>query len=98
MFRQTLSAPSKAISAGLRLAAQRPIVRSQLFAAPIAASRTVGLQQRARWYSESKDAEAKDSEPKEASKEEGEAKEDPEAALRKQLEAKEAEVRDWKVS
>lgn len=92
MFRQTLSAPSKAISAGLRLAAQRPIVRSQLFAAPIAASRTVGLQQRARWYSESKDAEAK-----EPAKEEGEAKEDPEAALRKQLEAKDAEVRDWKV-
>jgi molecular chaperone GrpE len=97
MFRQTLSAPSKAISAGLRLAAQRPIVRAQLFAAPIAASRTVGLQQRARWYSESKDAEAKEAEPKEAAKEEGEAKETPEAALRKQLEAKEAEVRDWKV-
>jgi len=91
MFRHALSAPSKAISSSFRLAAQRPIVRSQLLAAPIAASRTVGLQQRARWYSDSKEAEAK-----EAAKEEGDAKEDPEAALRKQLEAKDAEARDWK--
>ncbi|KAK1827549.1 GrpE-domain-containing protein [Podospora conica] len=91
MFRQTLSAPSKALGAGLRLAAQRPVARRQLFAAPIAASRTVGLQQRARWYSDSKDAEAK-----EPVKEEGEAQEDPTAALKKQLEAKEAEARDWK--
>ncbi|KAK0639357.1 mitochondrial co-chaperone GrpE [Cercophora newfieldiana] len=91
MLRQTASTSSRALSSGLRAAVQRKIARPQLFAAPIAASRTVGLQQRARWYSDQPDA----SKPAEANGE-GATKEDPVAALKKQLEEKDAEVRDWK--
>jgi len=92
MLRQTLSTPSRALSSSLRVALQRQISRPQLFAAPIAASRTAGLQQRARWYSDQPDA----SKATEANGENA-AKDDPLAAIKKQLEAKDAEVRDWKV-
>ena len=97
MLRQTLSSPSRTLASGLRTAAQRQISRRQFLIAPIAAApRSVGLQQpqqRARWYSDNTDA-PKAAETKE---EEGAAKEDPLAAIKKQLEAKDAEVRDWKV-
>ncbi|KAK0613754.1 mitochondrial co-chaperone GrpE [Immersiella caudata] len=91
MLRQTASTSSRALSSGLRAAVQRQISRPQFFAAPVAASRTINLQQRARWYSDQTDA----SKAPEANGE-GAAKEDPLAALEKQIEDKDAEIRDWK--
>ncbi|KAK3371682.1 GrpE-domain-containing protein [Lasiosphaeria ovina] len=104
MLRQTLSTPSRAIGSSLRLVAQRPVARPQFYRAPLAAAaaatRSVApiALQRARWYSSeaepSKDADAKD-----ASKAEESAKSETdsvEATLRKQLEAKDVEARDWK--
>ncbi|KAK3946414.1 GrpE protein [Diplogelasinospora grovesii] len=95
MFRQAIATPSRAISSTLRTAAQRPLSRPQFFQAPSIAARAIALQRPSRWYSSETDSKATDaSESKPA---EGEAaKEDAEAALKKQLEAKEAEVRDWK--
>jgi molecular chaperone GrpE len=98
MLRQTLSSPSRTLASGLRTAAQRQISRRQFLIAPIAAApRSLGLQQpqqRARWYSDNANA----SKAAEAKEEEGAAaKEDPLAAIKKQLEAKDAEVREWKV-
>ncbi|KAK5661470.1 hypothetical protein OQA88_11372 [Cercophora sp. LCS_1] len=93
MLRQSLSAPTRTLSSSVRLAAQRQISRPQFFRAPLVASRATALQQRPRWYSDQPEA------PKEASEAkptEGAEKEDPEAALKKPLEAKEAEIRDWK--
>ncbi|KAK3344149.1 GrpE-domain-containing protein [Lasiosphaeria hispida] len=92
MLRQTLSAPSRAIGSNLRLAAQRPLARPQAFRAPIAASRAIAPRS-ARWYSDN--ADSKDAKPTEgdAAKTEGQ---DAESALKKQLEAKDAEARDWK--
>jgi hypothetical protein len=92
MLRQAASTPSRTLSSGLRAAVQRQISRPQFFAVPLAASRTVGLQQRARWYSDQTDT------PKAAEANgDGAAKEDPLEALKKQLEGKDAEIRDLKV-
>jgi len=91
MLRQSISATSKALRATSRLGAQRQtIARAQSYQTPLAAARTIAP--RARWYSSETDA-AKNS--GEEAKKEAEV-ESPEAALKKQLEAKDAEVRDLK--
>jgi hypothetical protein len=88
MLRQVLSVPSRAARSSLR---QIPVARPQFYQIPAISSR-IAQPSVTRWYS----AEA-ESTPKE-----GEAAKEPEASdpvaeLKKQLEAKEAEVRDWKV-
>ncbi|CAP70882.1 uncharacterized protein PODANS_3_9400 [Podospora anserina S mat+] len=91
MLRQTIANTSRALRSTARAGAQRQLARPQFIQSPIAAAaRTVAP--RARWYSaeaEKKEAETKNGEEKAAEETE-------EAKLKKQLEAKEAEVRDWK--
>ena len=92
MLRQSISATSKALRATSRLGAQRQtIARAQSYQTPLAAARTIAP--RARWYGSETDAAKNNGEE---AKKEGEA-ESPEATLKKQLEAKDAEVRDLKV-
>jgi molecular chaperone GrpE len=89
MLRQTLSATTRALRSTARLGTQRQtaaIAQSYYYQTPLAVART-------RWYSSETDAAKKDGE--EEKKANGEA-ESPEAALKKQLEAKDAEVRDLK--
>jgi molecular chaperone GrpE len=95
MLRQTISATSRALRSTARLGTQRQTIAiaQSYYQTPLAVSRT-------RWYSSETDAAKKNGEEgKEVKegKENGEA-ESPEAALKKQLEAKDAEVRDLKVS
>ncbi|KAK4644944.1 GrpE, mitochondrial [Podospora bellae-mahoneyi] len=91
MLRQTIANTSRALRSTARAGAQRQLARPQFIQSPIAAAaRTVAP--RARWYSaeaEKKEAETKNGEEKAAEETE-------ETKLKKQLEAKEAEVRDWK--
>lgn len=99
MLRQVISSvPARAARSGIRLAARQAPSRAQVFTQPLIPARAA-QPSFMRWYSA-------ESEPaKEAAKEsaegrpEGESQEaaDPEAALKKQLEAKDAEARDWKV-
>ncbi|KAK0634984.1 GrpE-domain-containing protein [Bombardia bombarda] len=99
MLRQVLSTPSKAASSTLRLAAQRPLARPQFFKAQSLSARAIAPQT-PRWYSsETPKADASAAtETKtngdEASKTNGEDTEV--ASLKKQLEAKDAEARNWK--
>jgi hypothetical protein len=96
MLRQALSAPSRAARSSLRIATHARVARPHFYQIPSIALRAAQPSV-ARWYS----AEA-ESTPKEATEapKEGEAKNgaaDEAAALKKQLEEKEAEIRDWKV-
>jgi molecular chaperone GrpE len=92
MLRQTASAASRALRSTARLGTQRQaIALAQSSQTPLAAARTLGP--RTRWYSSETDAAKKNGEEAKAN---GEA-ESTEAALKKQLEAKDAEIRDLKV-
>jgi molecular chaperone GrpE len=92
MLRQSISTTSKALRATARLGTQRQtIALAQRHQTPLVAARAIAP--RTRWYSSETDAAKKNGEE---AKKEGEA-ESPEAALKKQLEAKEVEVRDLKV-
>jgi hypothetical protein len=89
MLRQSFSA----LRSTARLGTQRQtIALAQSYQTPFAAAQTIAP--RSRWYSSETDAAKKNGEE---AKNNGEA-ESPEAALKKQLEAKDAEVRDLKVS
>ncbi|KAK4242110.1 GrpE-domain-containing protein [Achaetomium macrosporum] len=96
MLRQTVSATSRALRSTARLGTQRQTISLvQSYQRPLGAART--LAPRTRWYSSETDA-AKAEESKnngEEAKKEGE-EESPEAALKKQLEAKDVEIRDLK--
>ncbi|KAK4221007.1 GrpE-domain-containing protein [Podospora fimiseda] len=105
MLRQTISTASRAVRSSAQrqpLLAARPAFTQTTTPAFAAVARTTIAPRVARWYSaeaEKKDAEA----PKNGNGNgNGEAAEKPaeaesvEAQLKKQLEAKEAEVRDWK--
>ena len=97
MLRQTISTASKVVrsSAGLNIQRRALHARPSLIqATALNAARTVAP--RARWYSA--EAEKKEGEQPKNGEEAKPAETDSvEAQLRKQLEAKEAEVRDWKV-
>jgi hypothetical protein len=107
MLRQGISAASRGLGATARLSTQRQAFRlTQPFQKPVAATRPVIL--RTRWYSSEADATRKEGEASqnngteaekanaaEEGKKEGET--DPLETLKKQLEQKEAEVRDLKV-
>lgn len=91
MLRQSFSATSRALRSTARLGTQRQTISlAQSYQTPFAAAQTIAP--RSRWYSSETDAAKKNGEE---AKNNGEA-ESPEAALKKQLEAKDAEVRDLK--
>ena len=89
MLRQTISATSRALRSTARLGTQRQTIAiaQSYYQTPLAISRT-------RWYSSETDAAKKNGEEEKANAE----AESPEAALKKQLETKDAEVRDLKVN
>jgi hypothetical protein len=94
MLRQAISTSSRVLRAAPRVSQTQPLLRNQFQTAPAfsirAAARPVAGR---RWYSETK--ETKEGEESAAAKEDGEA--DPLAELKKNLEAKDEEARDWKV-
>jgi molecular chaperone GrpE len=102
MLRQSLAAPVRALRSGVRIAARQPISRTQFIQFPSRTSQAIATSY-PRWYS----AEAGSAAKAEGAKANGEAEtaegsgkteaQDAEAALKKQLEAKEAEVLDLKV-
>lgn len=93
MLRTALTRSSRALCSGTRVAAQRPIA-SQIFQMQAARTAAPQLRSAARWYSAEAEGQKKADEG--AEKKEGEA-DDGVAALKKQLEAKDAEAREWKV-
>ncbi|KAK4122956.1 GrpE-domain-containing protein [Parathielavia appendiculata] len=97
MLRQTISATSRALRSTARLSTQRQTASlPHFYQTPFAAVRTI--TPRTRWYSSETDAARNNGDAKdngEEAKKEGEA-ESPEAALKKQLEAKDAEIRELK--
>lgn len=92
MLRTALTRSSKALCSGARVAAQRPVA-SQIFQMQAARTAAPQLRSAARWYSAEAEGEKKADEG--AKQNEGET--DEVAALKKQLEAKDAEAREWKV-
>ncbi|KAI1322960.1 GrpE-domain-containing protein [Xylariaceae sp. FL0255] len=99
MFRQALSASSRAISSTSRTAAQRTIVRSQF--SPVASSYPLRSVSRTRWYSDSTTdaAAAKEGEANATTENGKDASPQTESevdVLKKKLEAKDKEVIDWK--
>ncbi|KAK3315359.1 GrpE-domain-containing protein [Apodospora peruviana] len=97
MLRQVISRPSRTVGSAVRASAQSQILsRPQFYQTPLHAARAIAPQRAtARWYS---DEPAKDSEAKtngdEAAKTSAEDLDL--ATIKKQLEAKDAEARDWK--
>lgn len=100
MFRQAVSASSRALRAAPRAAttaAIRPFAQSQFqFAAPAFALRSA-QPAASRWYSEAKEDAAKPAEEAKSENKEAGTEADTIAELKKALEAKDAEARDWKV-
>ncbi|KAK1777945.1 GrpE-domain-containing protein [Copromyces sp. CBS 386.78] len=92
MLRTALTRSSRALCSGTRVAAQRPIA-SQIFQMQAARTAAPQLRSAARWYSAEAEGEKKAEEG--AEKKEGEA-DDVVTALKKQLDAKDAEAREWK--
>ncbi|KAK3954675.1 GrpE-domain-containing protein [Pseudoneurospora amorphoporcata] len=92
MLRTALTRSSRALCSGTRVAAQRPIA-SQMFQMQAARTAAPQLRSAARWYSAEAEGEKKAEEG--AEKKEGEA-DDVVAALKQQLDAKDAEAREWK--
>lgn len=93
MFRQAVSNSSRALRSVPRLTAQqalRPQFQTAPFAAPVRAFQPAA----SRWYSDAKETPA-EGEKAEAKEEKGG---DEVAQLKKDLEAKDAEAREWKVS
>lgn len=109
MLRQVFSTSSRALRSAPRVATSLPTLRTPLQNVPAAWSlrRTAQAQPGlARWYSDAKETsaegkntdKAEDSKAKEAQEaQEGSGESDALAELKKALEAKEAEARDWKV-
>ncbi|KAH7155237.1 GrpE-domain-containing protein [Dactylonectria estremocensis] len=95
MFRQAIAASSRTLRATPRAAATRPFLQSQFLATPAFTLR-VAQPAVSRWYSDAKEPEA--TKPAEEAKEskDASAESDPVAELKKALEAKDAEARDWK--
>ncbi|KAG6035882.1 hypothetical protein E4U19_004150 [Claviceps sp. Clav32 group G5] len=108
MFRQAFSTSSRALRSATRIAANQPMLRTPFHNAPAAWSLRTTQQIQpglARWYSDAKEtpAEGEKSEKVETAEtaekteaEEGAGEPDALTELKKQLETKEAEVRDWK--
>lgn len=111
MLRQTISATSRALHSTARLSTQRqsiPLARPYYYQRPLVAAAPT-IVPRTRWYSseteapkndgkESKESTEGESSKTESPKTEGAETESPEEALKKQLEAKDAEILELKVS
>lgn len=106
MLRQAFSTSSRALRSATRIAANQPTLRTPFHNAPPAWSLRTTQQTQpglARWYSDAKEtpAEGEKAEKAETAEnteaEEGAGEPDALTELKKQLETKEAEVRDWKV-
>ncbi|KAF4453599.1 molecular chaperone GrpE [Fusarium austroafricanum] len=97
MFRQAIATSSRALRAAPKVAVPRPFIQSQFRVAPAFTIRSVQPAV-SRWYSDAKESEAKPAEEAKSEEKpaEGEKESDPLAELKKQLEAKENEVKDWK--
>ncbi|KAF4432102.1 molecular chaperone [Fusarium acutatum] len=97
MFRQAIATSSRALRAAPKVAVPRPFIQSQFQAAPAFAPRSVQPAV-SRWYSDAKETEAKPAEEAKTEEKpaEGEKESDPLAELKKELAAKENEVKDWK--
>ncbi|KAK3683672.1 GrpE-domain-containing protein [Podospora appendiculata] len=94
MLRNALSAPSRAVRSSLRLSAQTPLPRPQFQSM---AARAAPLS--ARWYGSETDSASKTSEAAAEATTNGNGNgngADEVAAVKKQLEAKDAEAREWK--
>ncbi|KAG6060580.1 hypothetical protein E4U32_003376 [Claviceps aff. humidiphila group G2b] len=105
MLRQAFPTSSRALRSVTRIAANQPTLRTPFHNAPAVWSLRTTQQIQpgfARWYSDAKEtpAEGEKAEKAETAEkteaEEGAGEPDALAELKKQLEAKEAEVRDWK--
>ncbi|KAG5995551.1 hypothetical protein E4U52_008155 [Claviceps spartinae] len=108
MLRQAFSTSSRALRSVTRIAANQPTLRTPFHNAPTAWSLRATQQLQpglARWYSDAKETPAEGEKAEKAEKaetaekteaEEGAGEPDALTELKKQLEAKEAEVRDWK--
>lgn len=101
MLRQIFTTSSRSLRVAPRLAVPRPFIQSQFKAAP-AFSLRAAQPVSSRWYSDAKEepvakqAEEAKTEEKTETKE-GNGENDAVAELKKALEAKETEARDWKV-
>jgi len=97
MLRQVLSSSSRALRSAPRLAAGKPMLRPQFQSAmPSPLVARAAQPSVARWYSEAKEAPAEGEKDKPEAKEEaGEA--DALSELKKTLETKENEAKEWKV-
>ena len=96
MLRQALSTSTRALRSAPRLAASKPLPRPQFQTAPSTFLLRAAQPAVVRWYSDAKEA------PAEEAKENAEAKEaggesDAVAELKKALEAKDNEAKEWKV-
>ncbi|KAG5920748.1 hypothetical protein E4U61_007548 [Claviceps capensis] len=105
MLRQAFSTSSRALRSATRIATNQPTLRTPFHNAPATWSLRTTQQAQpglARWYSDAKEppAEGEKAEKAETAEkteaEEGAGEPDALAELKKQLETKEAEVRDWK--
>lgn len=96
MLRQALSTSSRALRSAPRLAASKPLLRPQFQTAPSTFSCRAAQPAVARWYSDAKEAPATDAKDKPEAKEEG-GESDALSELKKALEAKDEEAKEWKV-
>ncbi|CAG7557243.1 unnamed protein product [Fusarium equiseti] len=99
MFRQAIATSSRALRAAPKVAVPRPFIQSQFQAAPAFTFRSAQPAV-SRWYSDAKESEAK---PTEEAKSETKSEEKPAegendevAQLKKTLQARDVEVKDWK--
>lgn len=101
MFRHALSSSSRTLRSAAVAAPRLPTSQTQLLSPRLAfsavAPRTIRPAVGVRWYSDAKEAASEGAKADEA-KAEGNGEADPLAELKKQLETKDAEARDWKVS
>ena len=100
MFRHAIATSSRALRAAPKVAVPRPFIQSQFQAAPAFTFRSAQPAV-SRWYSDAKESEAK---PTEEAKSETKSEEKPAegenaevAQLKKDLQARDVEVKDWKV-
>ncbi|KAK9441943.1 mitochondrial co-chaperone GrpE [Metarhizium brunneum] len=96
MLRQAFSTSSRALRSAPRLAASQPLLRTQFQRAPAAWSSRAAQPAVARWYSDAKEAPAEGEKVEKSEAKEEAVETDAVAELKKSLEAKDAEARDWK--
>ena len=98
MLRQAFSTSSRALRSAPRFAVKQPLLRPQIQNAPAAWSSRAAQPTVARWYSDAKEAPAEPQGEKASGSSEANGDADALSELKKTLETKEAEARDWKVS